>query len=46
VVIFWGTIKDNILYGRPDASFEEVVEAAKKAKIHDFIMSLEDGYDT
>lgn len=46
VVIFWGTIKDNILYGRPDASFEEVVESAKKAKIHDFIMSLEDGYDT
>ena len=32
VVIFWGTIKDNILYGRPDASFEEVVEAAKKLK--------------
>jgi ATP-binding cassette subfamily B protein len=46
VFIFWGTIKENILYGRPDATFEEVVEAAKKAKIHDFIMSLEDGYDT
>ena len=46
VFIFWGTIRDNILYGRPDATFEEVVEAAKKAKIHDFIMTLEDGYDT
>lgn len=46
VFIFWGTIKDNILYGRPDASFEEVVEAAKRAQIHDFIMSLENGYET
>lgn len=46
VFIFWGTIKDNILYGRPDATFEEVVEAAKKAQIHDFIMSLEQGYDS
>lgn len=46
VFIFYGTIKENILYGKPEASFEEVVEAAKKAQIHDFIMSLEDGYDT
>ena len=46
VFIFYGTIKENILYGKPDATDEEVVEAAKKAQIHDFIMSLEDGYDT
>lgn len=46
VFIFWGTIKENILYGRPDASDEEVIEATKKANIHDFIMSLPDQYDT
>ena len=46
VFIFWGTIKENILFGRPDATFEEVVEAAKKAQIHEFIMSLDDGYNT
>jgi len=46
VFIFHGTIKENILYGRPNATFTEVVEAAKKAQIHDFIMSLENGYDT
>jgi ATP-binding cassette subfamily B protein len=46
VFIFWGTIKENILYGKPDASDEEVIMAAKKAHIHDFIMSLDDGYDT
>ena len=46
VVIFWGSIKDNILYGNPDASFEDVITAAKKAKIHDFVMTLEAGYDT
>ncbi|HHX80780.1 MAG TPA: ABC transporter ATP-binding protein [Acholeplasmataceae bacterium] len=46
VFIFWGTIKENILYGKPDATDEEVIEAAKRAQIHDFIMSLEDGYDT
>ncbi len=46
VFIFWGTIGENILYGRPDATFEEVVEAAKRAQIHDFIISLEQGYDS
>ena len=46
VFIFWGTLKEKILYGKPDATDEEVIEAAKKAQIHDFIMSLEDGYDT
>ena len=46
VFIFWGTIKENILYGRPEASDEEVIEAAKKANIHDFIMSLPNQYDT
>ncbi|HHY90567.1 MAG TPA: ABC transporter ATP-binding protein, partial [Clostridiales bacterium] len=46
VYLFSGTIKENIAYGKPDASDEEVMEAAKKANIHDFIMSLENGYDT
>ncbi|NLN15075.1 MAG: ABC transporter ATP-binding protein, partial [Tissierellia bacterium] len=46
VFLFTGTIKENILYGRPDASDEEVIEAAKKASIHDFIVSLPNGYDT
>lgn len=46
VYIFSGTIRDNIAYGRPEASEEEVIEAAKGANIHDYIMSLEDGYDT
>ena len=46
VFLFTGTIKDNILYGRPQASDDEVIEAAKKAKIHDFIISLPNAYDT
>ena len=46
VFLFVGTIRANILYGRPDATFEEVQEAAKRANIHDYIMSLEHGYDT
>lgn len=46
VFIFYGTIKDNILYGKPDASIDEVIEAAKRAQIHDFIMSLDNGYNT
>ena len=46
VYLFTGTIEQNIAYGRPDASHEEIVKAAKKANIHDFIMSLPEGYDT
>ncbi len=46
VFLFVGTIKDNILYGRPDATDEEVIEAAKKANIHDYVMTLPNGYDT
>ena len=46
VYLFNASIKDNILYGRPDASEEEVIESAKRANIHDFIMTLKDGYDT
>lgn len=46
VFLFTGTIKDNILCGNPTASDEEVISAAKKARIHDFIKSLPDGYDT
>ncbi|MCL2521901.1 MAG: ABC transporter ATP-binding protein/permease [Erysipelotrichales bacterium] len=46
VYIFYGTIKENILYGKPDATDEEVIEAAKKANIHHFIESLDHGYST
>lgn len=46
IYLFNSTIKDNILYGRPDATDEEIIEAAKRANIHDYIMTLEDGYDT
>src|SRR5699024_4888824 len=46
VFLFTGTVKENILYGRPEASDEEVVEAAKQARIHDFIMSLPNDYET
>ncbi|MDK0709279.1 ABC transporter ATP-binding protein [Clostridium perfringens] len=46
VFLFTGTIKENIMYGNPNATDEEVIEAAKNACLHDFIMSLEDGYDT
>lgn len=46
VFLFAGTIRENIVYGRPDASEEEVFEAAKRANIHDYIMTLEKGYDT
>ncbi|HIR61816.1 MAG TPA: ABC transporter ATP-binding protein, partial [Candidatus Faecivivens stercoravium] len=44
--LFTGTIRQNIAYGRPDATDEEVIAAAKAAHIHDFIMALPDGYDT
>ncbi len=46
VYLFCGSIKDNIAYGRPDATMEEIVAAARKANIHDFIMELPEGYDT
>ena len=46
VFLFVGTIRDNILYGRPDATEEEMIEAARRANIHDYIMTLENGYDT
>lgn len=46
VFLFVGTIRDNILYGRPDATEDEVIEAAKRANIHDYVMTLPDGYDT
>ena len=46
VFLFAGTIRENILYGRPDAAEEEVFEAARRANIHDYIMTLEKGYDT
>lgn len=46
VFMFAGTIKDNILYGRPDATDEEIIEAAKLAEIHDEIIEFPDGYDT
>ncbi|QBO36540.1 ABC transporter ATP-binding protein [Periweissella cryptocerci] len=45
-VLFSGTIRDNIVFGKPEATDEEVYDAAKQANIHDFIMALEKGYDT
>ena len=46
VFLFSGAVRENILYGHPKASDDEVIEAAKKANAHDFIMELDDGYDT
>lgn len=46
VFLFTGTIKENIMYGNPNTTDEEVIEAAKNSCLHDFIMGLEDGYDT
>lgn len=46
VYLFGGSIKDNIAYGKPNATMDEIVDAAKKANIHDFIMELPDKYDT
>jgi len=45
VFLFHGSVRDNIAYGKPDASDEEIIEAAKKANIHTFILSLEEGYN-
>ena len=46
VYLFVGSVKDNISYGKPNASMDEIIEAAKNANAHDFIMALPDGYDT
>ena len=46
VYLFSGTIRENIAYGKPGASMKEIIEAAKRANIHDFIEELPDGYDT
>ncbi len=46
VYLFCGTVRENIAYGKPDASLDEIICAAKNASIHDFIMTLPDGYDT
>ena len=46
VYLFCGSIRENIAYGKPGASMEEIIDAAKKANIHEFIMSLPDGYDS
>ena len=46
VYLFVGSVKDNIRYGKPNATDEEIIEAAKNANAHDFIMELPDGYDT
>ena len=46
VYLFSGTVRENITYGSPDATDEEIIEAAKNAGAHEFIMSLPDGYDT
>ena len=46
VFLFDGTIRDNIAYGTPDATEEEIIAAAKKANVHEFVESLDKGYDT
>ena len=46
VYLFAGSVRENIAYGKPGATEEEIVEAAKRANIHDFITTLEHGYDT
>lgn len=45
-ILFTGSVRDNIRYGKPDAGDEEVIAAAKAAQAHDFIMEMPDGYDT
>src|SRR5690606_24674654 len=46
VFLFHGSVRDNIAYGRPDATLEQIAEAARAAEAHDFIEALPDGYDT
>ena len=46
VYLFGGTVRENIAYGKPDATDAEIVEAARAANIHEFVMGLPDGYDT
>jgi ABC-type multidrug transport system fused ATPase/permease subunit len=46
VFIFTGTVKDNIAFGKPDASMDEIIQVAKHARIHDFIETLPEGYNT
>jgi len=46
VFLFHGTVRENILFGRPEATEDEVIAAAQVANAHDFIMALPDGYDT
>ncbi|MBN1427484.1 MAG: ABC transporter ATP-binding protein [Anaerolineae bacterium] len=46
VFLFYGTVRENILFGRPDATYHKMIAAAKTANAHDFIMGLSDGYDT
>ena len=46
VYLFGGTVRENIAYGRPDASDAQIVEAARRANIHEFVMGLPEGYDT
>jgi len=46
VYLFNASIRENILYGRPDATEEEIIEAAKRANIHEYVQTLEKGYDT
>ena len=46
IYMFSGTIRENIAYGKPGASMEEIINASKRANIHDFVMSLPDGYDS
>ena len=46
VFLFAGSVRDNIAYGSPNATDEEIIEAAKRANIHEFVIGLENGYDT
>jgi ABC-type multidrug transport system fused ATPase/permease subunit len=46
VFLFSGTIRENIAFGKPDASMDEIIQAAKSARIHDFVETLPEGYDT